>query len=112
MIHRVGGNDQASGSGRLERLITPANNPKRWIAWARSRIGRTRACKPPRSPIKTSDGKPRLVPSGYTLGDAYLKQVEPILFEQLARASVRLADELNAAFEPARAPQKSLSTPR
>jgi hypothetical protein len=37
-------------------------------------------------------------PRGYTLGESYLVRAEPILKKQMARASVRLANELNAIF--------------
>ena len=44
------------------------------------------------------DDAPKLIPRGFKLGEDYLRRAEPILAEQMARASVRLADELNAIF--------------
>lgn len=98
LIHQIGGNDRA-WADRVGRAITPEASA-RWSrgtpeGWADESL---RAAK---VAYQDLDGYPRTVESGYALGDAYLRQVEPILVEQLARASVRLADELNAALGPA-----------
>ena len=45
------------------------------------------------------DDAPRIIPRGYKLGESYLVRAEPILKKQMARASVRLANELNAIFK-------------
>ena len=47
---------------------------------------------------RTSEGSPSIMAGGAILGDSYLKVAEPLLVEQMARAGVRLADELNAIF--------------
>ena len=98
LMRHIGGNDQA-WVGRVDRAIIP-DAARRWSrepleAWADESL---RAAKVAYQDLA---GNPRTVESGYTLGDGYVRQVEPILVEQLARASVRLADELNAALGPA-----------
>ena len=45
------------------------------------------------------DDAPKIIPRGYRLGESYLVRAEPILKKQMARASVRLANELNAIFK-------------
>ena len=97
LIRAIGGNDRV-WSGRVERAITPASN-REWSRgtpedWADESL------KAARVAYQDLAGAPRSVESGYTLGAPYLRQVEPILVEQMARASVRLANELNAAFAP------------
>ncbi len=108
LIRRIGGNDQV-WMGRLERAITP-KAAQAWSkgspeAWADESLQAAKIA------YKDLEGEPRLVPSGYTLGDSYIKQVEPILVEQMARAAVRLADELNAVFEPSANTAKQPATP-
>ena len=44
------------------------------------------------------DDAPKIIPRGYRLGESYLVRAEPLLKKQMARASVRLANELNAIF--------------
>ncbi len=97
LIRRIGGNDQV-WVARIERAITP-RTVQLWSrgtpeAWADESLQAAKVA------YHDLEGAPRLVPSSYTLGDAYVKQVEPILIDQMARASVRLADELNAVFSP------------
>jgi hypothetical protein len=45
------------------------------------------------------DDAPKIIPRGYRLDESYLKRAEPILKKQMARASVRMANELNAIFQ-------------
>ena len=96
LIRRVGGSDSV-WSGRVERAITPEKT-REWERgtpedWADESLQAAKVA------YHDLEGSPRLVPTGYTLGEPYLKQVEPILVEQMARASVRLALELNAVFD-------------
>ncbi len=95
LIHRIGGNDRA-WVDRLERQITPAS-AKKWSeggvdAWADESL--QEAKKAYRGP-----GRETFLNSGAILGEDYVKFAEPILREQMARAAVRLADELNATFK-------------
>jgi nuclease S1 len=96
LIHRIGGNDQA-WMARVERDITP-ETVKEWSRgtvddWAEETF---QVAKLAYRPL---DDAPKLIPRGFKLDDAYLKRVEPMLKEQMARAAVRLANELNAAFK-------------
>ncbi len=99
LIRAIGGSDQV-WAGRIERAITPATN-RAWSqgsppAWADESLQAAKLA------YHDLAGAPRSIETGYTLGTPYLRQVEPILIEQMARASVRLANELNAVFaEPA-----------
>ena len=97
LIRRIGGNDQ-TWAGRVERVITP----KTAQLWSRGTPAdwADESLQAAKIAYQDLQGSPRSVESGYTLGDAYVRQVEPILIEQMARASVRLADELNAVFGP------------
>ena len=95
LIRAIGGNDRA-WSARLERAITPQaartwsqGNPETWA---------DESLRAARLAYQDLAGAPRSVGAGYTLGDPYLRKVEPILVEQMARAAVRLANELNEVF--------------
>jgi hypothetical protein len=95
LIRRVGGNDLA-WMNRIEREITP-ETAKEWSKgsvddWAEETF---QAAKLAYKPL---DDAPKAVPKGFKLDEPYLKRVEPILEKQMARASVRLANELNSAF--------------
>lgn len=96
LIHRIGGNDQA-WTRRIEREITP-DTVKEWSKgsvddWANESLQAAKiAYQDPENPS-------RLISTGKTLGESYLKRAEPILQEQMARASVRLANELNSIFK-------------
>jgi hypothetical protein len=96
LIRRVGGNDQA-WMARLEREITP-ETVKEWSKgsvddWAEESFQAAKVA------YRSLDDAPKLIPRGYKLDDAYLKRAEPILKQQMARAAVRLANELNAIFK-------------
>ena len=100
LIRRIGGNDGV-WAGRIERAITP-KTAQLWSRgtpedWADESLQAAKLA------YQDLAGAPRSVASGITLGDGYVKQVEPIVIEQMARASVRLADELNAVFRGAEA---------
>ena len=96
LIHRIGGDDRAWAS-RVERDITP-EAIKEWSKgsvddWADESL---QVAKLAYRPL---DDAPRIIPRGYKLGESYLVRAEPLLKKQMARASVRLANELNAIFK-------------
>ena len=96
LIHAIGGNDRA-WADRIERLITP-ETIKEWSKgsvddWADETL---QVAKLAYRPL---DDAPKIIPRGVALGEPYLKRAEPILKEQMARASVRMANELNAIFK-------------
>jgi nuclease S1 len=96
LIHRVGGNDRA-WTDRIERLITP-ETIKEWSKgsvedWAEESLQAAKLA------YRALDDSPKVIPKGVALGVPYLRRAEPILLEQMARASVRLANELNEAFK-------------
>jgi len=96
LIHRIGGNDQA-WMARVERDITP-ETVKEWSKgsvddWADESF---QVAKLAYRPL---DDAPKLIPRGFKLDDAYLRRAEPILKQQMAKASVRLANELNAILK-------------
>ena len=97
LIRQVGGNDRV-WAGRLEHAITPETY-RAWsggtpATWADESLQAAKIA------YHDLEGAPRSIPTGYTLGKDYAHQVEPILIEQMAKAAVRLADELNAVFTP------------
>ena len=97
LIRQVGGSDRVWVS-RLERAITPETY-RAWsggtpATWADESLQAAKIA------YHDLEGAPRSIATGYTLGAAYARQVEPILIERMARATVRLADELNAVFTP------------
>ena len=96
LIHRIGGNDRA-WTDRVGREITP-ETIKEWSKgsvddWADETL---QVAKLAYRPL---DDAPKVIPRGVKLGEAYVQRAEPILKEQMARASVRLANELNAIFK-------------
>jgi hypothetical protein len=96
LIHRIGGNDQAWMT-RVGRDITP-ETVKEWSRgtvddWADETL---QVAKLAYRPL---DDAPKLIPRGFKLEEAYVKRAEPILEQQMARASVRLANELNAILK-------------
>jgi nuclease S1 len=96
LIHRIGGDDRAWAT-RVERDITP-EAIKEWSKgsvddWADESL---QVAKLAYRPL---DDAPKIIPRGYKLGESYLVRAEPILKKQMARASVRLANELNAIFK-------------
>ncbi len=95
MIRHIGGDDRAWVE-QVQRKITPEAAE----AWSRGTVedwanDSLRAAKlayggPGRSSTPLA--------SGATVGEDYVRMAEPILREQLARAGVRLANELNTFF--------------
>ncbi len=95
LIHKVGGNDRA-WVDRIERVITP-ESVKVWSKgsvddWADESLQVAKLA------YRDPAGSPGPFASGKVLGESYVRRMEPLLIEQMARASVRLADELNAIF--------------
>ena len=98
LIHAVGGNDHIWVE-RVEQRITP-ETAKAWSAgtvedWAGETL---RAAK---LAYQEREGATGPMPSGTILGSAYLKRADPILREQMAKAGVRLAHDLNTIFAKA-----------
>jgi hypothetical protein len=95
LIHHVGGNDGA-WIRRVERAITPEAITE-WSSetvenWADESLRvAQRAYRDPARPAG-----PML--SGTRLGENYAREMEPFLVKQMARAGVRLANELNGVF--------------
>jgi len=95
MIRHIGGDDRAWVE-RVERRVTP----EAVEAWSRGTVedwanDSLRAAKLAYSGPGRSTTP---IASGATVGEDYVEMARPILGEQLARAGVRLANELNAAF--------------
>jgi nuclease S1 len=95
LIRHLGGNDR-TWTERVRLMITP-ETVKAWSQgtvedWATESL---RAAK--RAYSGPGDMSPPLA-SGARLGEDYVKMADPILREQMGRASVRLANELNAIF--------------
>ncbi|WP_435010495.1 S1/P1 nuclease [Tundrisphaera lichenicola] len=94
LIHRIGGNDREWVT-RIERRITPESS-KAWSKagvedWANESLQTAKIAYDPSRKLGP-------MTSGARLESDYLKAVEPLLIDQMARAGVRLADELNAIF--------------
>jgi len=96
LIHRIGGNDQA-WVHRIEREITP----KTVQEWSKGSVDdwTNESLQAAKLSYRPLDDAPKVSPKGVKLGEDYVKRAEPILGEQMARASVRLANELNAIFK-------------
>ena len=95
LIHHLGGNDRA-WSERVERAITP-EAARLWSkgnvdTWADESLQAAKLA------YRATEGAPKAAPSGVVLGQDYARRADSILIERMARASVRLADELNAIF--------------
>ncbi len=95
LIHRVGGDDHA-WAARVGREITP----KSAEAWSKGSVDdwADESFQAAKLAYRPLDDAPKLIPRGFKLGEDYLRRAEPIVVELMARASVRLADELNAIF--------------
>ena len=95
LIRQIGGDDRA-WVARIDRDLTPGTI-KEWSQgsvddWANETL---QAAKLAYRPL---DDAPKVIPRGFKLDESYLKRAEPILIEQMARASIRLANELNDVF--------------
>jgi nuclease S1 len=96
LIHRIGGDDRTWAS-RIERVITPETIQE----WSKGSVDdwADESLQVAKLAYRPLDDAPRIIPRGFKLGEPYLVRAEPILAEQMARASVRLANELNAIFQ-------------
>jgi hypothetical protein len=96
LIHRIGGNDRA-WADRVEREITP----EAIAEWSRGSVDdwADESLQVAKLAYRPLDDAPGIVPRGYKLGESYLVRAEPILKKQMARASARLANELNTIFK-------------
>lgn len=96
LMRQLGGNDQ-SWVNRVEPLLTP-QNVKAWSStkvedWADESL--QAAKKAYFWPV----GAKKPIPDQARLGEDYARMAEPILKDRLAKAGLRLADELNAIFQ-------------
>jgi nuclease S1 len=95
LIRHLGGNDRVWVE-RVNRTITP-ETVKTWSRgavedWADESL---RAAK---RAYSGPEGSPATLTSGARLGEDYVRMAKPIVQEQMGRAGVRLANELNAIF--------------
>jgi hypothetical protein len=81
---------------RVERRITPESSK----AWSRGTVENwaDESLRVARIAYRSTEGSASTMVSGTILGGDYQRVAEPLLIEQMARAGVRLADELNAIF--------------
>ena len=96
IMRHIGGNDNV-WVDRAEKLLTPENVK----AWSTSKV-ETWADESLVAAKKAYDwpkGSKRPMATGADLGDDYAKMADPIIRERLAKAGLRLADELNAIFK-------------
>ncbi len=95
LIHQVGGNDRVWVE-RIERLITPGSAQ----AWSKGTVEdwANESLNAAKFAYRSPRGSQGPMPSGTLLGEDYVKAADPVLRQQLARAGVRLANELNAIF--------------
>jgi hypothetical protein len=82
---------------RIDALLTPAH-VKEWSSlkvedWANESLSAAKRA------YDWPVGSKTPIHRGASLDDDYARHVEPILLEQMAKGSVRLADELNAIFK-------------
>lgn len=95
IMRHIGGSDRV-WTDRVRQGIT-RESAREWSAgtvedWA------TETLKAAKVAYGMKPGSRSLIASGASLGEDYVKTASPILREQLARAAVRLANELNAAL--------------
>jgi hypothetical protein len=81
---------------QVERLITP----EKVAEWSRGavEVWASEGLEAARRAYQAPDGSGRVIRSGAILGEDYARLALPIARERLARAGVRLANELNAIF--------------
>jgi nuclease S1 len=96
ILRHLGGDDRA-WVDRATRLLTP-KNVDAWSGakvedWADESLAAAKAA------YRWPAGSKRPIGAGAELGDDYAKMADPILRERLAKAGLRLADELNAIFK-------------
>ena len=96
LMSHVGGNDQM-WVDRVSALLTP-ENVKAWTDpkvedWADESLAAAKTA------YLWPAGADQPVSSGTKLGDDYAKMADPIQRERMAKAALRLADELNTIFK-------------
>jgi nuclease S1 len=95
LLHNLGGSD-AAWVKRIEPLLTP-DNVKAWSS-AKVEDWADESLQAAKKAYHWPAGAKAPLATGATLGDDYAKMAEPILKDRMARAGVRLANELNAIF--------------
>lgn len=95
LLRNLGGSDQAWVK-RVEALLTPENVK----AWSSSKVEdwADESLQAAKKAYHWPEGAKAPIATGTTLGNDYARMAEPILKERMARAGVRLANELNAIF--------------
>ncbi len=95
LMRSLGGNDQ-SWVNKVEPLLTPANIK----AWSSTKVEdwADESLQAAKKAYFWPVGAKRPIPDETRLGEDYAKMAEPILKDRLAKAGLRLADELNAVF--------------
>jgi hypothetical protein len=95
LLHHTGGDDRA-WVGRAAPLLTPENVE----AWSRGRVEdwADESLEAAKAAYRWPADATQPIGAGAELGDGYAKMAAPILRECLAKAGLRLADELNAIF--------------
>jgi hypothetical protein len=96
LIHKLGGNDRA-WTNRIEKQITPETIKE----WSRGTVDdwADESLQIAKLAYRQAPADKQPFASGVILGEPYLKRAEPLLKEQMARAAVRVANELNAIFK-------------
>ena len=96
LIRQIGGDDRAWLT-RVERDITP----KTILEWSKGSVDdwANETLQVAKLAYRPLDDAPKVIPRGFKLDDSYARRAEPILKEQMARAAVRLANELNEIFK-------------
>ncbi len=95
LIHHVGGDDRA-WVDRVDRLITPQSA----AAWSTGTVEgwATESLAAAKVAYRDPEAAGGVIPTGAILGESYARKADPALREQMAKAAVRLANELNAIF--------------
>jgi hypothetical protein len=95
LIHHLGGSDR-EWVERIERMVTP-QKIEAW-SWGTVEDWADESLRAAKLAYSDPQGSPAPLASGTRLGEDYVKFSDPILREQMARAGIRLANELNAIF--------------
>jgi hypothetical protein len=95
ILRHIGGDDRA-WARRVTPLLTP-ENAKDWSG-ARVEDWADESLAAAKTAYQWPAGAKQPISAGASLGDDYARMADPILRERLAKAGLRLADELNAIF--------------
>jgi hypothetical protein len=95
LIHHLRGNDR-EWAERVKETITPEAVQQ----WSKGRVEdwADESLAMAKRAYYFPAGSPAPLKSGASLGEDYVRMADPILREQMGRAGVRLANELNAIF--------------